>query len=296
MTNTRDGAASPVDLVTMLVATWASLDTVLETLDERSWKSPTQCPGWSVQDTVSHLIATERMLAGDPPTTHRAADLAHTRNPIGEWNEHEVDARRTLPGSEVLSEWRDVVRRRQARLRALGEDDFTRPMDTPTGPGTLASFLELRVMDCWVHEVDIRRALARELTTDEASAAHSLRRFARSMQIVVGKRVAPADGTVVRFALTDRPSLSFAIGVRARRAELVAHASVDDPAAAVASPTASPTTTLSMHSDVFTQLACGRRTWSSESVGNGHDDERDVVIAGDRTLGNHVLTAMNVMI
>jgi uncharacterized protein (TIGR03083 family) len=290
MTNTRDGAASPVDLVTMLVATWASLDSMLATLDERSWKSPTQCPGWSVQDTVSHLIATERMLAGDPPTTHRAVDLAHTRNPIGEWNEHEVDARRTLPGSDVLSEWRDVVRRREASLRALSEDDFTRPMGTPTGPGTLASFLELRVMDSWVHEVDIRRALSLELTTDEASAAHSLRRFARSMQIVVGKRVAPADGTVVRFELTDRPSLSFTIGVRGKRAEILGDDVVDTSAAA--SPNASPTTTLAMHSDLFTQLACGRRAWSSQSVG----DARDVVISGDRTLGESVLAAMNVMI
>jgi hypothetical protein len=172
----------------------------------------------------------------------------------------------------------------------LSEDDFTRPMGTPTGPGTLASFLELRVMDSWVHEVDIRRALSLELTTDEASAAHSLRRFARSMQIVVGKRVAPADGTVVRFELTNRPSLSFTIGVRGKRAEILGDDAVDTSAAA--SPNASPTTTLAMHSDLFTQLACGRRAWSSQSVG----DARDVVISGDRTLGESVLAAMNVMI
>ncbi len=287
MTNTRDGAASPVDLVTMLGATWASLNTMLTALDERQWKSPTQCPGWTVQDTVSHLIATERMLAGDQPTTHRAADLAHTRNPIGEWNEHEVDARRALPGAEVLSEWRDVVRRRETSLRGLSDDDFTRPMGTPTGPGTLASFLELRVMDCWVHEVDIRRALSLPLTTDESSAAHSLRRFTRSMQIVVGKRVAPADGTVVRFVLTDRPSLSFTIVVRGKRAELVG-----DLSDGVSGHSQPATTTLTMHSDVFTQLACGRRAWSSKSVG----DALDVVISGDPALGESVLAAMNVMI
>jgi uncharacterized protein (TIGR03083 family) len=289
MTNSRDGDASPVDLVAMLTATWASLNTVLATLDERSWKSATQCPGWSVQDTVSHLIATERMLAGDAPTTHRAADLAHTRNPIGEWNEHEVDARRAMPGSEVLVEWRDVVRRREAALRALSDEDFARPMGTPTGPGTLASFLELRVMDCWVHEVDIRRALSLKLTTDDASAAHSLRRFARSMQIVIGKRVAPPDGTVVRFTLTDRPSSSFTIGVRGRRAEL---ADESPDAASISTPTTTSTTTLAMHSDVFTQLACGRTIWSPDA----RDGMKDLVITGDRSLGESVLAAMNVMI
>lgn len=278
MTNTRDGAASPADLVAMLVATWASLDTVLATLDERSWKTATQCPGWSVQDTVSHLIATERMLAGDPSTTHRAADLTHTRNPIGEWNEHEVDARRALPGVDVLSEWRDVVRRREANLRTLSDDDFTRPMGTPTGPGTLASFIELRVMDCWVHEVDIRRALGLPTVSDEASAMHAMRRFARSMQIVVGKRVAPPDGTTVQFAITGRAAWQFVVTVRDRRAELINGTES----------TVAPTTTLTMDSDVFAQLACGRRTWTPR--------DGDVAVTGDRQLAESVLAAMNVMI
>lgn len=278
MTNTRDGATSPVDLVTMLLATWSSLDAMLGALDEPQWKSPTQCPGWSVQDTVSHLIATERLLAGDPSTTHRATDLAHTRNPIGEWNEHEVDSRRNLSGAAVLAEWREVVQRRTATLRALNEDDFTRPMNTPTGPGTLASFLELRVMDCWVHEVDIRRALGLPTASDEASAMHAMRRFARSMQIVVGKRVAPPDGTIVQFDITGRAAWRFVVAVRDRRAELVAGTE----------PTVTPTATLTMDSDVFTQLACGRRTWTPR--------DGDVAVTGDRQLAESVLAAMNVMI
>lgn len=278
MTNTRDGATSPVDLVTMLLATWSSLDAMLGALDEPQWKSPTQCPGWSVQDTVSHLIATERLLAGDPSTTHRATDLAHTRNPIGEWNEHEVDSRRNLSGAAVLAEWREVVQRRTATLRALNEDDFTRPMNTPTGPGTLASFLELRVMDCWVHEVDIRRALGLPTASDEASAMHAMRRFARSMQIVVGKRVAPPDGTILQFDITGRAAWRFGVAVRERRAELLAGTE----------PTVTPTATLTMDSDVFTQLACGRRTWTPR--------DGDVAVTGDRQLAESVLAAMNVMI
>jgi uncharacterized protein (TIGR03083 family) len=276
MTNTRDGAATSEDLVAMLAATWTSLDGVLAGLNERQWKSPTQCPGWSVQDTVAHLIATERLLAGDPSTTHRATDLSHTRNPIGEWNEHEVDARRGLPGAEVLAEWRDVTRRRLDTLRAMQPADFDTPMNTPTGPGTLTSFLELRVMDSWVHEVDIRRALSLPLTSDEASALHALRRFARSMQIVVGKRVAPPDETIVRFRITGTPAYDFDIAVHGRRAEL-------------APPATSPATvTLTMDSDVFAQLACGRTTWSV--------DDTTVLTSGDADLANRILAAMNVMI
>lgn len=279
MANDRDGAAPPVDLVTMLVDTWASLDAMLGSLGEAQWKSPTQCPGWSVQDTVSHLIATERMLAGDPSTSHRATNLAHTRNPIGEWNEHEVDARRSLVGAAVLAEWRDVVQRRTATLRAMSNDDLTRPMNTPTGPGTLASFLELRVMDCWVHEVDIRRALGLSMTSNEASARHALQRFARSMQIVVGKRVAPPDGTSVCFDITGRASSRFTVAVRGRRAEIVSDAEPEARA---------PSASVMMDSDVFTQLACGRRTWTPR--------DGDVTVTGDRQLAEAVLSAMNVMI
>jgi len=276
MTNTRDGAASSDHLVTMLAATWASLDGVLSGLSEQQWKSPTQCPGWSVQDTVAHLIATERLLAGDPSTTHRATDLSHTRNPIGEWNEHEVDARRRLAGAEVLSEWRDVSRRRLDTLRSLQPGDFDAPMNTPTGPGTLTSFLELRVMDSWVHEIDIRRALSLPMTSDEASAMHAMRRFSRSMQIVVGKRVAPPDGTKVLFRITGTPSLEFAIAVSGRRAELAASATV------------SATVTVTMDSDVFAQLACGRTTWSAGDTA--------VLVSGDADLATRILAAMNVMI
>ena len=36
-------------------------------LTDEQWALPTDCPGWSVQDHVAHMIGTERMLLGEQP-------------------------------------------------------------------------------------------------------------------------------------------------------------------------------------------------------------------------------------
>ena len=43
----------------------ATID-VGQQLSDDEWELPTDCPGWTVKDHVSHLIGTERMLQGLP--------------------------------------------------------------------------------------------------------------------------------------------------------------------------------------------------------------------------------------
>ncbi len=149
----------PTALIDQLQDVWASLDSLLVTLDETQWKTKTECPNWTVQDTVVHLLSTERGLHGEPPTTHRATNLTHVKNPIGEFNEHEIDARRSRTGAEVFAEWQAIQAKRRDTFATAGDEYFAREMMTPTGPGTFADFLHIRVMDAWVHEQDIRRVL-----------------------------------------------------------------------------------------------------------------------------------------
>ena len=47
-------------------AAWQALADVGAGLTEEDWKTPTDLPGWSVQDTLSHVIGTERLLEGLP--------------------------------------------------------------------------------------------------------------------------------------------------------------------------------------------------------------------------------------
>ncbi len=143
-----------------MLATWQALSDVGTGLTEEDWKTPTDLPGWSVQDTLSHVIGTERLLEGLPAPQALPGDQPpHVRNPIGEFNEREVAARRSRPGADVLAEWDELRAVRQRMLAAAGDEYFQQPMDTPTGPGTMTDFLAARILDCWVHEQDIRRAL-----------------------------------------------------------------------------------------------------------------------------------------
>ena len=96
--------AIPTDTIDKLEQIWHSLSELCAGLTEAQWKTLTVLPRWTVQDNLSHLIGTERALQGLPSTEHRTTELDHTRNPIGEANEHEVDVRRSLPGADVLAD------------------------------------------------------------------------------------------------------------------------------------------------------------------------------------------------
>ena len=61
---TRAAHIEPV--VDRLAQVWASLVTACEQVDADQWDRPTDCPGWTVKDQLSHLIGTERTLLADP--------------------------------------------------------------------------------------------------------------------------------------------------------------------------------------------------------------------------------------
>ena len=125
--------------------------------------------------------------------------------------------------------------------------------------------MRIRVMDCWMHEQDIREAIGRpghdagpvvELTLDELQ---------QSMGYVVGKKAGAPDGSSVTFELT---------GPAAR----TIHVLVDGRATVVDSLAGPATTTITMPALLFTRLAGGRSR-----------DARRPSIAGDEALGRAVL-------
>ncbi len=118
-------------VIDLLEAEWASIMAVCATLDDDQWQAPTDCPGWSVKDNVSHLVGIENMLRGavaDPPVEQRPA---HVRNDFGAFNEAAVAARRGRAGAEVLDEFRSEItsrltgnERREYASRARGRPLF----------------------------------------------------------------------------------------------------------------------------------------------------------------------------
>jgi uncharacterized protein (TIGR03083 family) len=279
----RDERNATIDT---LEEVFVSLSELGADLTEEQWKTPTDLPHWSVQDNLSHLIAIERMLEGLPGTAHRASATDHVRNPIGEANENEVDARRSLSGAEVLTEWRDITARRMATLRSADDAYFAAEAMTPTGPGTVADFLHIRVLDCWAHEQDMRRALGRVGHDDGRAAALTIDRLVRTIPIVVGKRAGTPEGGTVVIRLVgpiERTIVATVVDGRARLGTEV-------PADAL--------TTLTMDSTTFTCLATGRRraVISTGDVTMPDPDQFRVRVDGDIALGTAVADSLNMMI
>jgi uncharacterized protein (TIGR03083 family) len=269
--------ATSQEIVSTLTTTWRALSDLATGLTEAQWKTPTDLPGWTVQDVLSHVIGVERLLAGLPAAEALEGDPpAHVRNPFGEFNEREVAIRRAMSGGEVLAEWNEL---RAARLRELteaGDEYLERPMDTPTGRGTMTDFLATRILDCWVHEQDIRRALGVDPTISGSAAEHTVDRLAAALPMVVGKRAACPEGSAVVVTLTGPIERRYVCEVNGGRA------------AFVDSPSATPQATISMDTESFLLLATGRR--SAEDLSDR------VTVDGDADLAAGVLGGLNVMI
>ena len=200
-----------IPLVEQLAATWASIDELCASFTEDDWQQPTGCPGWTVKDQISHLVDYEAVALGRPRADHRVGDLSHTKNEMGAANEVGVDARRGLPGAEVLAELREVVAERMARLAKLDESRLADEAPTVAGPSTVRDALTLRLMDTWSHEQDIRRALGRPGHDHGPAVDAVVAWWVQFLPMLVGKRAAAPDGTTAVFAIGDRAPISVTV-------------------------------------------------------------------------------------
>ena len=119
-----------------------------EQLSEAEWKRPTDLPGWTVQDNLSHIIGTERMMRGEPAPEVTPVETAHLRNPIGEMNELWVESRRRherAPRCWPSSEPRAAER--LAEYRAMTHEQLDAVGPTPVGMAPFREFIAVRVMD-----------------------------------------------------------------------------------------------------------------------------------------------------
>jgi uncharacterized protein (TIGR03083 family) len=264
-------AAATVD---KLAETWGSLSEVCRALTAEQWDLPTECPGWSVRDNVSHLIGTERGLAGQPATSHVAPSADWVKNPIGTANENEVDARRGLPGADVLAEFDEITATRLAQLRAMTDEEWTADSWTPIGPGTLFDFLQIRILDSWVHEQDVRRAVGVPGNLDGLAANHTIDRLVRTIPATFGRRAGAPDGASLVFTLTGPVRRDVRLQMVDGRAQRLDAAPAD------------PTVRIAMDSETFVLLATGRQPVDAVAA----------TVAGDATLGAAVLANLNQMI
>jgi uncharacterized protein (TIGR03083 family) len=271
-------SAENTERIDMLDEVWSSMAELGRSLDEAGWKTPTECPGWTVQDDLVHITALEKFILGEPlPSEDVPDDLPHVKNDIGRSNERWFESRRSWSGADALEEFVGVTGDRLAQLRDLDDDGFAADSWTPMGPGTVAQLLGFRVFDSWVHEQDMRRAVDRPGNLDSPAA-----RFATGMMLgvlpyVVGKKVGAPDGSTVVLALTGPIVTTTTVATTDGRA----HPLDADPDF--------PTVAVSVATDVYARLACGR-TDPDEAVVTGA-----VAIEGDVELGGALVRELNYM-
>jgi uncharacterized protein (TIGR03083 family) len=265
-------------VVEVLAEEWGAIEALGSALGEEEWQTPTECPGWTVRDVLSHLVGTERSLLGEEQPLLRVDPPTYVRNPLGEFNEAWVEVRRAVPGEEVLEEFAEVTGRRLAQMRRWPASRFDQLGPSPVGEAPYREVMRVRVMDCWVHEQDIRVTTKRPGHRRGAPAEMALDGIASAMGYVVGKKAAAPAGAAVRFDVTGDPGRSLDIQVRDGRGVLVQDLAVE------------PTAVVKMDQETFWRLGCGRVPGET-AVLTGL-----VRLEGDLSLAGRVVDSMAFMI
>lgn len=272
-------ATSDQERLSGYVAAWRStVDDVLvllRSLGDTDWSTPTDLPGWDVRGVAAHLAHIESDLAGVKQKRVERPTGDHLTSPTSVFTELGLAARADKTTTEIVDELEECARTRHEALLA---DPPTDGKGTPPRtPGKIdwdwETLLGSRVVDVWMHEQDIRRAVGRPGGFDTPGAAHTVATLTGLFPYVVGKQVAPPPGTTVVLDVTGVSPVHLAVEVdESGRARVVA----GDPG--------TPTVSLRMDVETFVVLAGGRRPV----------DIVPVETSGDEDLGRRILEAMAV--
>lgn len=189
----------PEDLAQLIEAFAHAAQAVLElgmTCHEDDFDQPTQCPGWTVKDQISHVVAGERAMNGDPQEKVPVPDYEWLRTDVGKIMEPGVEARRSRSGRHVVAELAALLPARLESLRDPGLDPQVE-VDSPFGRLPLRRLLELRTVDVWCHEQDLRQALDRPGDLDTGGAALFVQTILTSFPARAARRADLDVGTIV---------------------------------------------------------------------------------------------------
>ena len=252
------------------IGTMEALADLAETLSPDEWQLPTDLPGWSVKDNISHVSGLEAVILGWPQPEHELPDgLTHIRDDTGRFMEGPVDVRRAWSNDDVVAELRRVIgTRRVAFAEHLPSPDDQLP--GPTGRlGSAIAMFGLRTFDCWAHEQDVRRATGREGNLDSDAAVVSYARIVSALPYIVGRSGAPI-GTSVLVDVTGPVTFEAGVSVTADGA-----VAVDAAALGVS------TVVLAMTGGTIACLTCGRINPTTAPV----------TVTGDAVLAAQILSA-----
>lgn len=246
---------------------------LLEDVPAKEWSTPTDLPGWDVFAVAAHVAHLEATQAGEPHQEVEIGEPPHVRGFMGVFTEQGVVARRDRTPDQLIRETRSCATARHTQLLAEPPVDGDAPAPGVFGAigWTVERLLRNRPLDVWLHEQDVRRALARPGNTDGPAAVHTADYLAESLGYVLGKRVGAPAGTTLLLEVADHPAYAFAVGEDGRGRGLP-----DVPS--------DPTVRLVTDRESFVLMAAGRREPQPGAVR----------VEGDTALAERVLAAMAV--
>ncbi|MBF9068264.1 maleylpyruvate isomerase family mycothiol-dependent enzyme [Streptacidiphilus fuscans] len=246
-------------------------------LSEGEWNRPTECPGWSVRDVVSHVIGMELELLGDPRPIHTLPrDLRHVVDEFTRYCEVPVDKRRCHTAPEMTAELEYTIIRRSRALRGTRyepTDEVRWPMGPYSREIPYHQLLRTRVFDVWTHEQDIRRALRAPGDLDSAAAGITRDYLVELLPRAVAKLAGAPAGSTVVFDVHGAQEFMTSVHV-----DESGRGSVD------AMVPLAPAARFSMDWETYARLACGRISPSTA----------DVKSEGDEVLAHRILDNFSV--
>jgi len=162
------------DWMTAATEEYRRLGALLADLRDDEWRTPTDCPEWSVQQMVAHLVGAAAAGASVRELVHQAR-LGRRLRPgepgVDGMNAVQVQERADATPASLRADLASIgvraLRRRSglpAALRALPV-----PFGPPLGTKPLGYLMDrIYTRDAWMHRIDIARATGRtpELTSD----------------------------------------------------------------------------------------------------------------------------------
>jgi uncharacterized protein (TIGR03083 family) len=291
-------AESP-SLETILDALGETLESfkgLLSELSPEDWHRPTGCPGWDVQDVVSHIVGGEAGFAALSGAGRRADHGSQTDDgtassgtassgpaPRGDTNRtiaEDVQSRRGDTPAELMAEFAEVTAASMERRRASDRraDEIT---EGPFGwKLPYDRLLSIRTFDCVAHEQDVRRAVGRPGNLDGKAAALVEDFIFEVLDGAMRKRVPALEDHRVRIQLTDRAG-TLVLGGRDKKAGPAAGTDggagkgieAGDNGAGDNGAGERPETTIRMPFGELIALACGRVDVSHGLVSVEGDEE-----------------------
>lgn len=236
---------------------------------------PTECPGWTVHDQISHVVGVEAWLEGHQDPRVEMPHYEHIRNDLGKRVEYAVEVRRGRTGTEVVAELENVLAQRLSTLRSPALTD-TSIIAGPFGPDLAATVVLMRTFDVWAHEQDIRSALGRPGNLDSPAAAVFVSSVMLQLPRLIAKGVGLEPGHPVFIDVTGPVVARQGVRVEVdEQGRSRGHAMTADPQP-------NGPTTISLSTEAFTRRAAGRRSVSDTAYS----------VVGDDAIARRVLEAL----